>query len=73
MSKTQKYRKQITAHMDQLQACMEAQVHIHNPHTVRTQLDSLKFRWIFLTEEDQDYIHGCEHALGEGLEWNVNH
>jgi hypothetical protein len=73
MSKTQRYRKQITADMDQLQACMESQQHIHNPSTVASQLESLSVRWTFLTEEDRDYVQGCQTALEEGITWNVNH
>tara|TARA_B110000090_G_C13258346_1_gene399307 strand:+ start:197 stop:418 length:222 start_codon:yes stop_codon:yes gene_type:complete len=73
MSKVDNYRKQITADMDQLQACMEAQMHLNNPATVLKQLDSIKLRWNFVSEEDQDYVHGCEHALEEGIEWNANH
>jgi len=72
MSKTQRYRKQITADMDQLQAMMEAQGHITSPATVKTQLESLSLRWTFLSEEDRDYVQGCQTALSEGLEWNVN-
>ena len=73
MSKTQRYRKQITADMDQLQATMESQGHITAPHTVAAQLNSLSTRWSFLSEEDRDYVQGCEHALAEGITWNVNH
>ena len=73
MSKTQRYRKQITADMDQLQATMESQGHITSPHTVAAQLNSLSTRWSFLSEEDRDYVQGCEHALQEGITWNVNH
>ena len=73
MSKTQRYRKQITADMDQLQATMESQGHITTPHTVAAQLNSLSTRWSFLSEEDRDYVQGCEHALQEGITWNVNH
>ncbi len=72
MSKTQRYRKQITADMDQLQDSMESQQHIHNPHTVASQLESLSLRWTFLCEEDRDYVQGCQTALSEGIEWNVN-
>lgn len=72
MSKTQRYRNRITADMDQLQACMESQQHIHNPSTVAAQLESLSTRWTFLSEEDRDYVQGCQIALSEGIEWNVN-
>lgn len=72
MSKTQRYRRQITADMDQLQATMESQQHIHNPQTVASQLESLSVRWTFLSEEDRDYVQGCQVALEEGLEWKVN-
>jgi len=72
MSKVIRYRKRITADMDQLQACMEAQQHIHNPRTVASQLESLSLRWSFLSEEDRDYVQGCQTALEEGIEWNVN-
>ena len=73
MSKVIRYRKRITADMDQLQACMESQQHIHNPSTVAAQLESLSLRWSFLSEEDRDYVQGCQTALEEGIEWNVNH
>ncbi len=72
MSKVIRYRKRITADMDQLQACMESQQHIHNPHTVASQLESLSLRWSFLSEEDRDYVQGCQTALEEGIEWIVN-
>ena len=72
MSKTQRYRKQITADMDQLQAAMESQQHIHNPRSVASQLESLSLRWSFLCEEDRDYVQGCQTALEEGITWNVN-
>jgi len=73
MSKVIRYRKRITADMDQLQACMESQQHIHNPQTVASQLESLSLRWSFLSEEDRDYVQGCQTALEEGITWNVNH
>ena len=73
MSKTQRYRRQITSDMDQLQASMESQQHIQNPTAVACMLESLSTRWTFLTEEDRDYVQGCQHALEEGVEWNVNH
>ncbi len=72
MSKTQRYRRQITADMDQLQATMESQGHITSPATVGRQLESLSTRWTFLSEEDRDYVQGCQLALEEGLEWKVN-
>ncbi len=72
MSKTQRYRRQITADMDQLQATMESQGHITSPATVGRQLESLSLRWTFLSEEDRDYVQGCQLALEEGLEWKVN-
>ena len=53
MSKTQRYRKQITSDMDQLQAAMEAQQHIQNPTVIECMLDSLSTRWTFLCEEDR--------------------
>ncbi len=79
MSKTQRYRRQITADMDQLQATVESQGHITSPSTVETQLESLSLRlnkstgcFYWILEEDQDYVQGCQHALEEGLEWKVN-
>ncbi len=72
MSKTQRYRKQITTDMDQLQDAMESQQHIHNPKSVAAQLESLSTRWTFLCEEDRDYVQGCQTALEEGITWNVN-
>ena len=59
--------------MDQLQATMESQGHITSPSTVAAQLESLSLRWTFLSEEDRDYVQGCQTALEEGITWNVNH
>ena len=72
MGKLDQYKEIITQDMDQLQAMMESNTHISNPHVVIEHLSHIRYKWVFLSEEDRDYIHGCDTAIEEGIQWNDN-
>ena len=57
--------------MDELQAMMENNFHLENPTAVSMHLESVSKFWSVLSEEDRDYIHGCQYAIEEKVEWNV--
>ena len=57
--------------MDTLQAMMESNLHLKDPQAVIDQINSVSFKWSFVSEEDRDYIQCAQHAIEEGLEWNV--
>ena len=48
------------------------QMHLIDPDTMEMLLERVKYCWGVLNEEDQDYIHGCQHALEEQIEWKVD-
>jgi hypothetical protein len=71
MSKTENFRKKINGDMDQLQALMESNAHLEDPVGVATVLEQCRTYWTFLSEEDQDYIHGATFAIEEQHNWNI--
>lgn len=71
MSKTENFRKKINSHMDQLQALMESNAHLEDAKGVATVLEQCRTYWTFLSEEDQDYIHGATFAIEEQHNWNI--
>ena len=72
MGKLDQYKEGITHDMDLLQAMMESNTHISEPHKVIEHLSKIRYKWVFLSEEDRDYIHGCDTAIEEGIRWNDN-
>ena len=66
-----KLRIKIDQRMDELQAMMESNMHLEKPILVAMQIESVSKFWSVLSEEDRDYIHGCQFALEEKQEWNV--
>jgi hypothetical protein len=70
MGKLSDYKQDIEQDMDLLQTMMESNTHISNPHKVIEHLSSIRYKWVFLSEEDRDYIHGCDTAIEEGIRWN---
>ena len=72
MTKLERYREQITQDMDLLQAMMESNTHISNPQKVLDHMETIRFKWVFLSEEDRDYIHGCDFAIEEQTRWNTD-
>lgn len=71
MSKVNRYRAQITEQMDILQEMMESNLHLTEPKKVLTYIEGISFKWTFISEEDREYIQCAQHAIEEGLEWNV--
>lgn len=57
--------------MDELQAMMESQVHLKEPDKVINLIDKVSLYWAHLNDEDSDYIQGCQYAIEEKLNWNV--
>ena len=70
MGKLDQYKEGITHDMDLLQAMMESNKHISEPGKVIEHLSKIRYKWVFLSEEDRDYIHGCDTAIEEGIRWN---
>jgi len=67
-----KLRRKINDRMDQLQCFMETNEHLKNPLLVTMHLESVSKFWSVLSEEDKDYIHGCQHAIEDQLYWKVD-
>ena len=72
MGKLDQYKQDIEHDMDLLQAMMESNKHISEPGKVIEHLSKIRYKWVFLSEEDRDYIHGCDTAIEEGIRWNDN-
>lgn len=64
-------REKINKRMDDLQAMMEANVHMSYPEKVEEHIQTVSKFWSVLSDEDKDYIHGARYAIEEGMEWNV--
>lgn len=71
MSKTSRYRAQITRDMDTLQNMMENNQHLSQCDTVAQHIETISYKWNFLSEEDRDYVQAAIIAINEGIEWNV--
>ena len=62
-------RTKINSRMDKLQEMMESNHHLEKPEEVVELLGNITFAWEFLSEEDQDYIHGCRRAIEKQMVW----
>jgi hypothetical protein len=62
-------REKIELRMQILEEMMKRNMHIQDPTTVDVLLDRLTYCWGVLSEEDRDFIQGCQHALEEKVEW----
>jgi len=65
-------RQKIELRMQIIEKAMKMQMHLIDPDTMEMLLERVKYCWGELNEEDQDYIHGCQHALEEQIEWEVD-
>jgi len=65
-------REKIGLRMQILEIMMEKQMHIIDPITVDDFLDRVCYCWGVLSEEDRDYIQGCQFALKEKIEWKID-
>jgi hypothetical protein len=64
-------RQKITDRLDKLQSLMEDNKHLKNPDDAYNLTLRVSVFWSILSEEDRDYIQCAQHAIEEGLEWNV--
>lgn len=65
-------RQKVELRMQIIEQAMKMQMHIIDPDTLEMLLERVEYCWSVLNEEDQDYIHGCQHALEEQIEWKVD-
>ena len=65
-------REKIELRMQILEIMMQKQMHLIDPITVDDFLDRVTYCWNVLSEEDRDYIQGCQVALKEQMEWNID-
>ena len=62
-------REKIKERMDVLQKMMESNIHLDDAERVTRQIQTISKFWSVLSEEDRDYIQGCQYAIEEKLEW----
>lgn len=55
--------------MDVLQKMMENNIHIDDAQRVTRQIETVSKFWSVLSEEDRDYIQGCQYAIEEKYKW----
>ena len=63
-------REKIKERMDVLQKMMENNIHLDDAQRVTRQIETVSKFWSILSEEDRDYIQGCQYAIEEKLKWN---
>ena len=64
-------QKKINERMDILQNWMENNYHLKRPEVVKEHIESISKFWSVLSEEDRDYIQGCQYAIEEKMQWNL--
>ena len=62
-------REKIKERMDVLQKMMENNIHLDDAQRVTRQIETVSKFWSILSEEDRDYIQGCQYAIEEKFEW----
>jgi len=65
-------QKKINERMDILQNWMENNYHLKRPEVVKEHIESISKFWSVLSEEDKDYIQGCQYAIEEKFEWKLS-
>lgn len=66
-----KLRKKIELRMQILEEMMKRNMHVKDPTTVDLFLDRITYCWGVLSEEDRDFVHGCQYALEEKVVWSL--
>ena len=64
-------REKIKERMDVLQKMMESNIHLDDAERVTRQIQTISKFWSVLSEEDRDYIQGCQYAIEEKYEWKI--
>ena len=62
-------KEKIKERMDVLQKMMENNIHLDDVQRVTRQIETVSKFWSILSEEDRDYIQGCQYAIEEKFEW----
>jgi len=62
-------KEKIKERMDVLQKMMENNIHIDDAQRVTRQIETVSKFWSILSEEDRDYIQGCQYAIEEKYKW----
>lgn len=65
-------QEKITKRMDILQNWMENNYHLKRPEVVKEHIQTISKFWSVLSEEDRDYIQGCQYAIEEKYEWKLS-
>ena len=65
-------REKIKERMDVLQKMMENNIHLDDAQRVTRQIETVSKFWSVLSEEDRDYIQGCQYAIEENIEWKLD-
>ena len=62
-------KEKIQARLDQLEMLMYENYHLKNPDEVYNQTLHISKFWSILSEEDRDFVQGCQSSIEEGWEW----
>lgn len=65
-------REKLDSRLDQIQEWMESNYHLDHPEEVSAMIDKVSFAWEVLSEEDRDYVQGCQYAIEENMKWGSN-
>ena len=68
---TKDLKEKIQARLDQLEMLMYENYHLKNPDEVYNQTLHISKFWSILSEEDRDFVQGCQHALEEKIVWSL--
>ena len=70
MTKNMELKKKVYGRLDELEAMMKAQEHLHNPTKVVNHIATITKFWSVLEEQDREYIDGCRFAIESNLTWD---
>ena len=62
-------KEKIQVRLDQLEMLMYKNYHLENPDEVYNQTLQISKFWSILSEEDRDFVQGCQSSIEEGWEW----
>tara|TARA_B100000941_G_C28480316_1_gene541748 strand:- start:1102 stop:1311 length:210 start_codon:yes stop_codon:yes gene_type:complete len=57
--------------MDELQYCMEHNIHLKDEDRVLAVMDKLSLYIAHLSDADRDYLHSAQDAYEEGRKWII--
>ena len=64
-----KLKEKIQVRLDQIEMLMYKDYHLKNPDEVYNQTLNVSKFWSILSEEDRDFIQGCQSSIEEGWSW----